>query len=403
MAHDLVTPFPDDDENTTRAINSLNEAGIRFQRKTRYHFKFGSINYFPKTGTTHIDGEDKARPGRGLREFINLIETTQVRRDIFAKRVDTANDSSTTDSINVGSPAKTNGNSPSPREYLTLTERNLQLRPCVPKERWLATHSGPLIDFVPTPQTQAHENEIEELNQFLGRCDIKGCSWGRFHRIFNEGNDPKFNWNKGGRLYSHGTENYQQQPKENRLRMTINKEPVCEVDIAASYLTIFHGWHNLTFDPTGDPYQLHGLHSQARKVVKDWFIVTFGSDGHFTSWPAKIQNEYYRAGIDLEKLYAVKPIRRKAINNYPILAQWDAPEAPRWADLMYRESNAIVGTMLELMREHKIASLPVHDSLIIPQSQRHLAETVLKRHFQFSCHAEPKLVVHLPESELTQG
>ena len=59
---------------------------------------------------------------------------------------------------------------------------------------------------------------------------------------------PKFNWNMGGRLYSHGESNYQQMESADRLRMTINGEEVCEIDIRASYLTIFHALYDEPFD-----------------------------------------------------------------------------------------------------------------------------------------------------------
>jgi hypothetical protein len=44
----------------------------------------------------------------------------------------------------------------------------------------------------------------------------------------------------GGRLYSqHFTDSYQVMGGDERLKMTINGEPVAEIDIRASYLTIF--------------------------------------------------------------------------------------------------------------------------------------------------------------------
>jgi hypothetical protein len=44
----------------------------------------------------------------------------------------------------------------------------------------------------------------------------------------------------GGRLYSYGEANNQQTELADRLKMTINGERVCEIDIRANYLTIFH-------------------------------------------------------------------------------------------------------------------------------------------------------------------
>jgi hypothetical protein len=46
-------------------------------------------------------------------------------------------------------------------------------------------------------------------------------------------------WKKGGRLYSVGG-GYQRLSEKKRLEMTINGEAVVEIDIKASFLTIYH-------------------------------------------------------------------------------------------------------------------------------------------------------------------
>ena len=38
--------------------------------------------------------------------------------------------------------------------------------------------------------------------------------------------------------------------KKARLKMTINGEAVAEIDIRASYLTLFYGWHRKQLDLT---------------------------------------------------------------------------------------------------------------------------------------------------------
>jgi hypothetical protein len=45
-------------------------------------------------------------------------------------------------------------------------------------------------------------------------------------------------WKKGGRLYSSGEHCYQRLSETERLKMTIKGEPVAEIDIKASFLTI---------------------------------------------------------------------------------------------------------------------------------------------------------------------
>jgi hypothetical protein len=60
--------------------------------------------------------------------------------------------------------------------------------------------------------------------------------------------------------------------------MTIDGEPVCELDIRASYLTIFQARHGqaLDFVAHPDPYVLPDLGAKAREVVKTFIAVTFG-------------------------------------------------------------------------------------------------------------------------------
>jgi hypothetical protein len=49
---------------------------------------------------------------------------------------------------------------------------------------------------------------------------------------------------------------------------------------------------------------------------------------------------------------------------------------------MYIESEAIIGAMLTLMRDHQVPSLPVHDSLIVPVSKFEVAKGALIDNFR---------------------
>ena len=48
---------------------------------------------------------------------------------------------------------------------------------------------------------------------------------------------------------------------------------------------------------------------------------------------------------------------------------------------MYEESEAMIAAM-ELLRSQDIAALPVHDSLIVPQSKKLIAKDALESTFQ---------------------
>jgi opacity protein-like surface antigen len=131
------------------------------------------------------------------------------------------------------------------------------------------------IDY--TGKVMTMEQVIRDLNDFLDRFVITGGMHHGYYRQFECGDHPKFDWQLGGRLYSQGKHNYQQIPSAERRWMTIGGQPVCEVDVRASTLTIFHAMarHPLDFttNPDLDPYALPGLD---RDVVKTFITTTFG-------------------------------------------------------------------------------------------------------------------------------
>jgi hypothetical protein len=79
----------------------------------------------------------------------------------------------------------------------------------------------------------------------------------------------------------------------------------------------------------------------------------------------------------------------------------DWPDLPVTCfDLMYYESEALVGSMLALKREHGIPSLGVHDSLIVPASAENRGVETLRFHYFVACEADPYLDVQRPRQLL---
>ena len=103
------------------------------------------------------------------------------------------------------------------------------------------------------------EEQVKQLNEFFDRFELRGGIHRGYIRVFNNGDHPRFAWNMGGRLYSYGSSGIQQMDRADRLRMTIRGEPVCEIDIRASYLTIFHAWHGEQLDAASDPTTYRSL------------------------------------------------------------------------------------------------------------------------------------------------
>ena len=151
-----------------------------------------------------------------------------------------------------------------------------------------------------TAKAQRLEQDVKEINEFVSKRTIKGATHRWFRRIFSLGDDLLFDWNKGGRFYSSGRDTYQVRERGDRLKMTIDGEPVCEIDIRASYLTILHALHKIPFAVSAehDPYDFPGF---PRGVVKTWCNVRFGTKKRFSKWPPKAIKNFakYNGGDDL--------------------------------------------------------------------------------------------------------
>jgi hypothetical protein len=221
---------------------------------------------------------------------------------------------------------------------------------------------------------------------------ISGAMHKWFHRTFNMGDEPDFAWNKGGRLYSDGKGSYQNIPRFERLKMTIGGERVCEIDIRASYLTILHALYHVPFEVSAevDPYQMAAI---PRNVVKAWCTVRFGTKGARARWPKEAIEKYAEdnGGADLRK-YRIRDVEREVCRKFPLIAGWRELKET-WGDLMWLESEAVVPTVIMLMRSG-VPSLPVHDSLIVPASAEAMAKDILSNNYNHICGVTPALVVH---------
>lgn len=232
--------------------------------------------------------------------------------------------------------------------------------------------------------------EMETIRDFLEGVTITGGRHRHFKRQFELGDEPGFAWNKGGRLYSIGAQSYQQLKGEARLAMTFNGEPVAEIDIRASYLTILHAHMGAPLDPHADPYELPG---QDRWAVKTWVTASLTKGEPVTMWSAEHRATYAkrRDGRDLRVDHRPSKIAAAVAIAHPLLR--DLSSLPLgWADLMFIESEAVVWTMLSLIAEG-VPALPVHDSLIVPRSWATRAADLLETEFSSRVGVKPTLKI----------
>jgi hypothetical protein len=248
---------------------------------------------------------------------------------------------------------------------------------------------GRRIKYKRTPETKKLEADVKELNEFLARVKLTGGRHEGYVRVFNNSS-----WKAGGRLYSQGDGNYQMMSEPERLKMTINGEPVAEIDIKASHLTIYHTMVEETLDSRSDPYARVGI---ARDIAKLWCMETLGHGAPKTKWSSKAVKEYREKGRQLPK---AREVAKAMLGAFPALKKLqDHPRRDLWADLQFKEAEAVVGTMLILMRRHGVPSYAMHDGLLVPRSKWDLAKDVLAREYRCVVGVEPMLTVEPDPSD----
>jgi hypothetical protein len=232
------------------------------------------------------------------------------------------------------------------------------------------------------------------VNEFLSRFELTGGRHEGYIRIFNNQS-----WKKGGRLYSPCEGSYQQLPEAKRLEMTIKGEAVAEIDIKASFLTIYHAKLGEPLEVSTDPYARAGI---ARDIAKLWCITSFGKSAPSLRWPPKMVEEYRKStGQDLRKVAEARNVAEAMLNAFPALRKL-AQYAHIWADLHFLEAEAVIGTMLTLMRTHGVPSFSMHDGIIVPRSQAHLAKSILAQEYRRVLGVEPMLTVE-PEGAVVRA
>jgi hypothetical protein len=172
-----------------------------------------------------------------------------------------------------------------------------------------------------------------------------------------------------------GGGNYQNMSRElRRGAIRIAGEPVVEIDIRSSLLSVLHGLLRLPL-PEGDLYALPGV---PRDVVKKVVNITLGKGSPvLKEWPADL----LRNRPELRD-HPAPSVMAAALARYRFLAEpaLVAEEFRHIADprkvlihlLMGVESEILLDA-IEALRAERVLGLPMHDGLIVPASTEALA------------------------------
>jgi hypothetical protein len=204
--------------------------------------------------------------------------------------------------------------------------------------------------------------DVANQNEFAAATRIGGCRPPQWCRKF------KLDWDLHGRWYVPGSDSYQGMSSDERLEITIAGEPVVEIDIKGSLISLLHGVLGLPA-PTDDPYFIAKV---PRDVVKAWVNATLGKGSPVVRW-SKDTIEDLPAVVEHDP----GALRKLVMARYPFLAEpWRAalckgsvgePKRILHHMLTGIEAAILTATMAGL-RDQGILGLPMHDGLIVPAS-----------------------------------
>ena len=269
-----------------------------------------------------------------------------------------------------------------------LPKRVIEVRGRSSTVRGIKT-KGSKIRFTHSDKSLAMEAEIKELNSFLVSFDLDGAGFSGYRRLFNDGDVEGFDFQRGGRVYAVGDHSYQGMKQQDRARMRIGGEEVVEIDINASYLTILHGISGFALPERDDIYDISGID---RAIVKAWITSTIGHHSFHSRWPKNALAEIKAAEIDKPKSMTMASLQPTILDHFPMLSDWPSQKIT-WADLMFIESEIVIGTMVELMRSYGAPCFSVHDSIIVRKKDQKIAVNTLENQFLGRASVEPKLKV----------
>ncbi|WP_116599857.1 hypothetical protein [Primorskyibacter marinus] len=273
------------------------------------------------------------------------------------------------------------------QHFCTNLERFKPLRLRARRSGWGERQKGKIMAFPNTAKVQKLSEEIRQFNAYLAAQEFEGMPQPLLSRCFNNGDDTDFRWNKGGRFYANGSNNYQSMKSAGRRKITINGQATVELDVRASHLTLAYGLLREYLDVDQDPYIMPGLDRWlAKKVV----VAFLGSGKPLARWPRGTKADYEaETGKPFPDLTGIEA-NQIVLKHHPCLARL-SNAALDWSKLQFKESEALFRAMRILRDNLDTPSLPVHDSLIVPANKASEATEILEQAFWYQCGIYPRI------------
>ncbi|MFJ5486900.1 hypothetical protein ACIKTA_04360 [Hansschlegelia beijingensis] len=221
-----------------------------------------------------------------------------------------------------------------------------------------------LVSYEETSLTTRMRQELVVLNEHIGRHPVSYLGSNpvdpfavTLRRHFSDGS-----FRSGGRLFGHWAQNL---PKTERHLLRIDGERVVDLDFGSMHVSLLHAWDGRVM-PECDPFIIPGFESHRDFVKKASYCIINSKK------PLKRCPEGLRG--DLPKGVRWKDLEPAILEHVPLVAQYAYTGAG--LRLMRDESDILVSVLLGLA-EAGIGFIPMHDGLMVPESQVAYAEHLM--------------------------
>jgi hypothetical protein len=246
-----------------------------------------------------------------------------------------------------------------------------------------------LIDYRETRQTRSLRRQVQEINEYLNgiRLDHPSARYIPEHDLLVFQDDSvlapvpyvkrsfcRSRWDAGGRFFgSFGS--YQYLSSDKRIALLINGELAVLLDFAAMLVTLVYNSAGIKMD--GHPYDIAGF---LREEIKLGVNITLNAETLLVAKNALAWKLAEESGHDV-----TESDRTRAAQIITTIREKHAAIAPAFGSYagvtaQYRESEIIRAYWSRCRREN-IATISVHDEVIVPKRHASRADEILKQVF----------------------
>ena len=286
------------------------------------------------------------------------------------------------------------------------------------------------MEFEQTEESQKMINLVQDYNEFMSKQEVVDSDGDLLHtalaRIFSRGDvtDPNKRFTYGGRFYAEGT-SYQLMPQMERKRITINGEPVFELDFRCIHISMYCSLEAITLPEGYDVYSQYDvnnytLNKEMLAMCAAWYKQDYNPYREFEklAWlilincgkKTKTKAQNRRLAIDtlthklkedrelpqhLQKFIGLQTVDIEGVvshieNNSPVAKE--LLYSDKGIELMKLDSDIMQQILTDCVKEN-IPVLCVHDSIIVPQSKVGKAMQIMKAAYEFVCGTDDNCVV----------